>query len=98
MEFSVTSSDSLWRSHRLRKNVPFILSVCSSAFLAVTAIVLKFTDIFSVTYRVVECKDILPYQETSADVSWIDIDDEYFAASIIGFAVLMVSEAMRLLI
>lgn len=91
VEFSIASSGSLWQSHRLSQNLPIVLSAMFSAIIAVTAILLKFTDIFPVTYRVVDCKDILPYQETGADVSWIDIDDEYFAISVIGLSILLVS-------
>lgn len=94
MEFSVTSSDSLWQSQRLKKNVPFILSISSSVLLAIFAVLLKFTGIFPVTYRVVECNDILGYQETSNGAAWFDIDDEYFAVSITAFSMLLVSRML----
>lgn len=88
MDFSV---DSLWYSQRFKNNLPLVLTIISSVLLAIFAVILKFGDLIAVTYRDVECKDILPYHDSYTDMGWIDIDDEYFAASVIGFAILSVS-------
>lgn len=94
IDFSADSTDSAWQFHRLRRNLPIIATICCTLMLGTAALLFKFTDTVPVFYRFTDCKDVLPYHETSPAVVWVDIEDEFFAASVVGLASLLVRKLL----
>ena len=94
IDFSADSTDSGWQFHRLRRNLPIIATICCTLILGTGALLFKFTDAVPVFYRFTDCKDVLPYHETSPAVVWVDIEDEFFAASVVGLASLLVRKIL----
>ena len=76
---------------RFKKKLPLILNLLAFLVFFLAAVAFKFTDVLPVTYRVVDCRDLVPVTDSTSETSWVEIDDAYFATSVVAFAVLLVS-------